>query len=357
MSESNRDGGLAGARGDKPLRGAIVGCGYFSDFHFDAWRRIDGVEIVAVCDPNPERVSDRADTYGIGNVYHDVRAMLDRESALDFVDIVTRPDTHHQIVSAVAESGIDMICQKPLAPSRREAAEIVELARCHQVRLMIHENFRFQPWYREAKTLMQSGVIGTKLHTITFRNRAGDGHGPDAYLARQPYFQTMERFLIFEAGVHTVDTFRYLAGEIDSVWCVTRKLNPVIAGEDAATAMFRFHDGGMGVYDANRFNESTAENPRFTFGTLWIEGDGGTIRLSDDGSLHIHPLGDREHPHHYDLSRHGFAGDCVHATQSHFADRLRDGRPFETSGEDYLRTIDVTEAMYASAQSGGWESP
>ncbi len=74
----------------------------------------------------------------------------------------------------------------------------------------------------------------TDLHTITFRNRAGDGWGEDAYLARQPYFQTMERFLLYEAGIHTIDTFRYLAGEVNRVWCMLRKLNPVIAGEDTA---------------------------------------------------------------------------------------------------------------------------
>ena len=92
----------------------------------------------------------------------------------------------------------------------------------------------------EIKKLLSSGEIGEKLHTITFRNRAGDGWGADAYLARQPYFQTMPQFLIFEAGIHTIDTFRYLAGEIERVWCVHRKLNPVIAGEATAIGIFQF---------------------------------------------------------------------------------------------------------------------
>ncbi|MBL8223309.1 MAG: Gfo/Idh/MocA family oxidoreductase, partial [Bryobacterales bacterium] len=38
-----------------PLRGAVIGCGFFAQFHLEAWRRIDGVEIVAACDPNIER--------------------------------------------------------------------------------------------------------------------------------------------------------------------------------------------------------------------------------------------------------------------------------------------------------------
>ena len=47
--------------------------------------------------------------------------------------------------------------------------------------------------------------------------------------------------------------------------------------------------------------------------------------------------------------RRGFAGDCVYATQRHFIDRLLDGKPFETSGEDYLITTAVQEAVYQSA--------
>ena len=54
--------------------------------------------------------------------------------------------------------------------------------------LVVHENFRFQPWYREAKRLVDAGMLGA-LHAVAFRLRPGDGQGPRAYLDRQPYFQ------------------------------------------------------------------------------------------------------------------------------------------------------------------------
>jgi len=50
---------------------------------------------------------------------------------------------------------------------------------------------------REARHLVDAGRIGMPLH-VTFRLRPGDGQGPQAYLARQPYFQNMPRFLIHE---------------------------------------------------------------------------------------------------------------------------------------------------------------
>lgn len=337
-----------------PLRGAVIGTGYFSQFHFDAWSRMDDVDLVACCDLDAARAAETAARYGLANSYADARSLLESED-LDFVDIVTRPDTHLELCREAAAAGVAIICQKPLAPTTGEAVELVRA--CSGTRLMVHENFRFQPWYREIKSLLHAGAIGPTLHTVSFRNRAGDGHGPEAYLARQPYFQTMERFLLFEAGIHTVDTFRYLAGEIASVWCETRRLNPIIAGEDAALAVFRFEQGGRGLYDANRFNESTAEDPRYTFADVAVEADGGTIRLDMDGRLTVQPLGQPEREHPYEHHRRGFAGDCVLATQRHFVDRLRDGQPFETDGASYLKSIAAVDAMYRSSESGHWEQP
>ncbi len=338
------------------LKGAVIGAGYFSQFHYDAWNRIDNVEIIACCDLDAEKAQRAAQQYGITHSYQNYDSMLDQHQ-VDFVDIVTGPDTHLPIVKKVARRQLAVICQKPLAPTADEAAELVDVAADANVRLMIHENFRFQPWYREIKRILEDGVIGSQLHTISFRNRAGDGWGDDAYLARQPYFQTMKRFLVFEAGIHTIDTLRFLAGDVARVWCKLRKLNPVIAGEDTALAIFEFGRGGLGLYDANRFNESTADDPRYTFGEMLVEADGGTVRLYDDGRLTIKKLGESEKEHSYRYTKQGFGGDCVLATQQHFVDCLLESTPFETNGPDYLRSIAVQEAMYRSSETGRWEEP
>jgi len=338
------------------LRGCVIGTGYFSQFHFDAWKRMEGVELVACCDTDADKAEAVAREYDIPATFTSYQDML-ADCRPDFVDIVTRPDTHLPIIGDAAATGTAIICQKPLAPDMEQVQAIARTVADSGVRFMVHENFRFQPWYREIRQLLDTGTIGDRLHTISFRNRAGDGWGDDAYLARQPYFQTMEKFLIFEAGIHTIDTFRYLAGEIDRVWCTSRRLNPVIAGEDTALGVFQFTDGGTGLYDANRYNESTAENPRYTFGELLVEGSGGSIRLYDDGRLTVQPLGKQERDHVYDAPKHGFAGDCVLTTQQHFIHGLATDSPFETDIVRYLRSIAVQEAMYRSARSGAWEVP
>jgi predicted dehydrogenase len=268
----------------------------------------------------------------------------------DFVDVITPPNTHLEMCKFSAERGIHIICQKPLAPTFQEAKEIVKVTDEAGIRFVIHENWRYQPWYREIKKLLDNGTIG-ELHSMSFRSRMGDGWGEDAYLNRQPYFRDYPRLLVYENGVHFIDTYRFLAGEVKRVFARLRKLNPVIKGEDCGVVVFEFASGTIGVWDANRYNESNHKNPRYTFGEFLVEGSGGTIRLYTDGTLTIQQLGKPETFHEYFHENRGFAGDCCYYFQRDFVDRMLDGKPFETNGHDYLKTLAVQEAVYQSANT------
>lgn len=333
------------------LRGVCIGAGYFSRFQYEAWQRIPEVEITAMCNRDPDRARRIVREFGIREHYTDYREMLESQRP-DFVDVITPPEAHLEMCRFAGQLGVHVICQKPLAPTFDQARQIVSDARASGVRLMVHENFRFQPWHREIKRLLDDGAIGQRLHSLYFRSRPGDGWGEDAYLDRQPYFRTMPKLLVYETGVHFIDTFRYLGGEIDGAYGVLRRLNPVIAGEDTGLLIFEFRSGAVGVWDANRYNECNHADPRFTFGEFLVEGSGGSIRLYLDGRLTIQPLGGQETEHAYRCERRGFGGDCVHATQRHFVDCLLADRPFATDGADYLRTLAVQEAVYQSASSG-----
>jgi predicted dehydrogenase len=332
------------------LRGVVVGAGYFSQYHFDAWRRMTDAELTAVCDTDEPRARAASLTHGVPRVYQDAQAMFDAERP-DFVDIITGPASHLELCRLAADRGIAVLCQKPLAPTYDEATALVETAARAGIRLMAHDNFRFQPWHRELRKLCNAGAIGT-LHSIACRTRTGDGWGPDAYRARQPYFRTMPRLLIFETGVHIIDVFRYLGGEIRRVFATLRRLNPEIAGEDCGVVLFDFHNGATGLWDANRYNESLNRDPRFTFGEFVIEGTAGSLRVDEDGGILVHALGQPPSRHEYPHERRGFAGDCCYAAIRHFVECLRSGAAFETDGREYLKTLAVQEAVYASSASG-----
>jgi D-apiose dehydrogenase len=338
---------------DAVLRGVAVGAGYFSRFHYDAWQRIPEARIVAVADLDPTRAQEAASRFGIERTYTDFRRMLDSERP-DFVDIITPPGSHLEICAEAARRGVAVICQKPLAPTYEEAVHIVETVETSGTRFMVHENWRWQPWYREADRLIRDGVLG-EVFSVAFRMRMGDGWGENAYLARQPYFRDYPRLLIFETGVHFVDTFRFLLGEVTTVYARTRRLNPVIAGEDAAHLVFGFASGATALLDANRYNEPADQDvdPRYTFGTMRIDGSKGHLLLAADGGIALKPLGEptREHPYHHE--NRGLAGDCCYHLQRHFVSSFLQGSPFESTGRDYLRTLRVVEACYESAANGG----
>ena len=215
---------------------------------------------------------------------------------------------------------------------------------------MVHENFRFQPWYRKIKMLLNEGAIGEEIFFINHRMRLGDGWAKDAYLDRQPYFRKMPRLLIHETAIHFIDVFRFLMGEIDSVYARLRKLNRYIEGEDSGVVLFSFNNGCEGIFDGNRYNESRAKNPRYTFGEMLLEGNAGSIRLETDGSIYLQKLGEKEIEIEYLHEDIHFAGDCVYFTQKHFVEHLISNKEFETNAMDYLRNLQVQEAIYMSAE-------
>ncbi len=341
------------------LRGAVIGTGYFSQFQLEAWTRIPEVDIVAVVDLDSEKAQAAAKQHQIPQTYTSYTTLFENET-LDFVDIVTPPTTHLEICQAAIERNLHVICQKPLAPTYQESVQIIEMMQAADVRFMVHENWRWQPWYREIKQLIEADVLG-EIFCVNFRMRTGDGWGDDAYLARQPFFREYERLLMFETGVHFIDTFRYLLGEIDTIYARLRQLNPVIKGEDSGQIIFGFESGATAIFDSNRYNEIDTENQRFTFGEMRIDGSEGHLLLDPEGQLYLKALGGSTQQHHFTYEKIGFAGDCVHALQRHFVDVMVNGGDFESNGPDYLKTIQLVEACYTSAQDNtvinmkGWE--
>ena len=334
------------------LRVGVIGAGYFARFQIEAWQRLSGADLVALCDLDAEKLLAASTIAPHAANYTDAAAMLD-ECALDIVDIATPPSSHYQLVELCAQRKLNTICQKPLAPSYSEAVEIVQLAEQAAITLAVHENFRFMPWHQEAACLIAADYFG-QLHSISMRLRPGDGQGPQAYLGRQPYFQTMERFLVHETLIHFIDTFRFLCGEVSGVFARLKRLNPFIKGEDAGYIILDFNQGMTGLIDGNRLNEHEADNMRRTMGELWLEGENGVLRLNGYGQLFFKPHGKAEKEHAYAWQDIGFAGDCVYQTQAHLLAHFKDGEPLQNSAADYLRNMLIEETVYQSAQQGQW---
>lgn len=347
----------------EPAPVAVIGAGYFSRFHMDAWARLPGARLAGVADRDMSAARDRlaeAAPEAAAAVDDDVARLL-ATTRPAIVDIVTPPPTHLTMIEHAIAAGARMIiCQKPFCGDLETARRAAGAAEAAGVALAVHENFRFQPWYRAIKQALDAGAVG-RAHQLTFRLRPGDGRGADAYLDRQPYFQRMPRFLVHETGVHWVDTFRFLFGDPVSVYADLRRLNPAIAGEDAGHVLFGFEDARRGVFDGNRLVDHRAENHRRTMGEALIEGDAAVLTLDGWGRVRRRAAGALDEteiavaaPADGPGAPIGaqFGGDCVYALQAHALAALTRGAPLENAARDYLRVMEIEEAIYRSAETG-----
>jgi len=330
------------------IRIAVAGTGFFSQFHYDAWSRL-GVEIAGLCSLDERTTGVAAETYGVSRTFSDLEVMLDTVQP-DLLDIVTPPPTHLGFVKAAAKRGIPVICQKPFAADLAGAEAALAIAEEFGNPVIVHENFRFQPWYREIKRLLEDGALGTP-YQVSFRLRPGDGQGPDAYMDRQPYFQDMPRFLVHETAIHLIDVFRYLFGDIAAVTAHLTRLNPAISGEDAGIILFEFSGGGRGLFDGNRLSDHAAVNRRLVMGEMWVEGSAATLHLDGDARLFVRRHGENDETAvDYAWEDRGYGGDCVYTLQEHVLKFLQgDGAVMNSAGE-YLRNIRIEEAVYRSAK-------
>jgi predicted dehydrogenase len=326
------------------LRGAMIGAGYFAGFHAEAWTRLPTASIVAIADTAPDKAAEFAARHGIPRSYQAAEEMLERERP-DFVDITTRPEVHLPLTQLAASRGAHVICQKPMAATMAECLAMCEACASAGVRLVIHENWRWQPWYRELRRLLASNIIGQPFQ-FSFFWRTGDGRGPEPYPA-QPYFRQMPRLLIYESLVHILDTFRFLGGEMQVESCRTQRLNPSIVGEDQAIIITRFANAAAGLIDANRF---TGPVPApVAMGTCLVEGAGGMLRVSPQGEIFLTRAAEAEQRLPFAPPDQGYKGDSVYATQAHLVDGLRTGAATESEGRDYLRTVALVEGCYERA--------
>ena len=354
---------------------AIIGSGYFSGFHIAAWQRL-GVTITGLFTLDADSGIAHIERFALPGLYDNLQALLD--DAPDLVDIIVPPEAQLELIKSIADRGIPIICQKPFCHDLDQAIEAADYCAKRQVALVVHENFRHQPWYNTIRQLLVEGLAG-ELYQATFRLRPGDGQGPDAYLARQPYFQQQPRFLVRETAVHFIDVFRYLFGEIDQVFASLTRLNPVIKGEDAGLMLFQHTSGLRTVIDANRLTDHASTNPRLTMGEFVIEGAFGQISLDGFGAIRWRAHGSaNSRLIEYDWYDNDFGGDCVFLTQQHILERLfdyqqalvqhADPSEVEKSGTAisgnaampdntataYLRNRCLESAAYLSSEQGVW---
>jgi D-apiose dehydrogenase len=331
---------------NKPLRVGLIGAGMVSRHHLIAWAALaDQARVVAIADPSQENAARRAGEFGISALFRGAETML-AEAELDAVDIAAPRAIHASLVRLAAAKGLPVLCQKPLAADLAEATQLASDVK-DQTRLMVHENWRFRGYYRDAAAWLRAGRIGNVKQAQLTLLTSGFLPGPDGLrpaLERQPFMRNEKRLLVAEVLIHHLDTLRMLLGPLQVTSAGLSRSCADLAGEDGAVIQLRARDGAtisvFASFAANGF-------PAVQIDRLEVLGDKGAIRLEGPS---LTCSGENPEQREYDLAVE-YQGS-YNRTVAHFVQSLRDGTPFETAPADNLETLKLVEDCY---RLSGWE--
>lgn len=336
----------------KNIRGAVIGCGFFALNHLNAWRDL-GVDL-AVCDRDADKARQAATEFGARAWYTDAAEMFAHEQ-LDFVDIVTTMPSHRALVSLALAHRVPTIVQKPFAPTWDDCVTMVEQSRSAGVPLMVHENFRFQTPMLRAAEIVHSGEIGEPTWArISFRTNH------DVY-ANQPYLAEEEELILLDLGIHLFDLARVFMGEVETVSCMTQRVNPRVRAEDQATALLHHASGAASIVDCSF--ESRQEREIFPQTLLHVEGRRGSVSIGADFAMTVVSDGIVRKENPAPCPRPWASGPALVVQESvvnacaHWLERQARGVEPATSGEDNLKTYALVGAAYESARSGTLARP
>lgn len=273
---------------NKQISIGIVGTSWWADaMYLPALQKHPGAKVTAVCGRNPARAKAFAQRWHIPHVYSDVEKMLDGEP-LDAVIIASGNDSHYPLGMMALQHGLPVLCEKPLALTYGQAAEMATLAAKLGVKTMVPFTYSYLPAARYLKELIDGGYIGRPYH-LNMRYYTGYGRSGEPY---------NWRFDVGKAGSGALGDiashFIYLAtwyfGEIVGVFCKLGHMverpsldpqgNKYEVGDDTASLILEFANGAQGVIQATTV--AYEDTPFGQTHHMEFHGEGGTLYYFND---------------------------------------------------------------------------
>ncbi len=225
-------------------RVGVIGLGPIGNRHASIYAAMSNAELVGVCDMDRERADATAARLGV-KAFYSVQEMLDG-AELDMASVATGGEEygsdHYQPTIEALQSGLHVLCEKPISNEIAPAEQMVALAKEKGLCFGVDLNHRFTPAARLAKQWMDDGRVGHLL----FMNMSMWIQNPRE---SSPWFQ------IKALHPHTVDIMRYYCGDIEAVQCFAVKA-PGRSIYSTAQFNMRFTNGCLGhltgSYDIER---------------------------------------------------------------------------------------------------------
>ncbi len=327
---------------EKPLLVGLIGAGQVAQVaHIPAWQQLrPAAQLVAVCDEDKARLGAVAQKFGISRAVADFEEIL-RDKSIAAVDICTPNHLHAPMAIAALRAGKHVLCERPMARNGREAETMTKAAEKAGLTLMVAMNNRFHDDAAILRRFIDKGELGNLFYMKTGWLRRGGSYGWKA-----------EREMsgggaVLDLGVQMLDVATWLAGD-RKVATVSAQIHHPRPGsvEDAAVALIRM-TGGLA----------------FTVEVSW------SLTIERDVA-YLHAFGTRGAATLSPLRIHKeLRGNLMDVTPavaspknlfkysydreiSHFVDCIQNGAKQISPGVDGLEVMRITDAIYASAQSG-----
>ena len=278
------------------LQGAIIGLGNIATRgHVPAYRHAqvhDTLKIVAVMDVVEQNKEKTNELLPGVPFYSDVQSLLKSEK-LDFVDICTPPHTHAEYITAFAERGIHVLCEKPLAEKYESVTSIVETVKKTKIVFVPCHQYKYSPLWSTIHDVMKSGKLGavTLAQFNVYRMQADTGTA-----GWNPAWRTSKSTsgggILVDTGAHYFYLAQYFFGVPLRISAILRNLKHKEYGvEDTAVVTLEYPQTLMQI--TLTWAASHRANSVYIAGT---EGslmyDGARLLLTDSTGTHDIPMPD-----------------------------------------------------------------
>jgi len=332
------------------IRFAVVGCGRIAASHFGALREhAQNAELVAVCDPDKAALDKAVSTTGARG-FANLGELLE-SAAPDVVVLCTPSGLHSQEAIKVAQRGIHVVTEKPMATRWSDGLDMVRACDEASVRLFVVKQNRRNATLQLLKRAVEQGRFG-RIFMVTinvFWSR------PQQYYDSARWRGTWE----FDGGAlmnqasHYVDLVDWLVGPVESVQAYTATLARNIQVEDTATVGVRWRSGALGS-----INVTMLAYPKNFEGSVTILGETGTVRV---GGVAVNEIQQWQfadsRPEDKDIAAASYVTTSVYGFghplyYENVIKALRGESEPETDGREGLRSLEILIASYLSARDG-----
>lgn len=337
------------------MRYALIGCGRISPNHVQAAKNNE-LEIVAICDIVEKNMDDTIIKFELPATvkkYTDYKEMLASEKP-ELVAIATESGKHAVIALDCIDAGCNVIIEKPIALSIKDAQAIIDRAKEKGVKLCANHQNRFNKSVQKIRDAYDKHRFGRLFYgTAHIRwNRGWE------YYSRAPWRGTwaQDGGALMNQCIHNIDLLRWMmGGEVDEVMAYTDKLNhDYIEAEDLGIALVKFKNSAYGIIEG-----TTDIYPKNLEETLYIFGEKGTVKaggqsvnvieewnFSDalDDPEYVKKTFNENPPNVYGFGHTPLYADVI--------DAIKNDRDPYVTGEDGKNALEMVLAIYKSAAEG-----